>query len=101
MTFKSLDTLYEQFIPEEIDQAKVKAQAMSASLRLAEIRKAQNLTQGEIAEKMGVSQASISKIEQRNNVQLSTLIEYAHALGSQLNVEFVLPNGEHVKYWQG
>lgn len=78
-------------------QAKIlaKADQIQASIRLSELRKQQALTQAELAERMSVSQASISQIENQGDVQLSTLMRYVRALGGQLRIEVDMPDGTH------
>ncbi len=46
--------------------------AMEDSLALAELRQSQGLTQREVAETLGVSQANISRIEHEEDVYLSS-----------------------------
>lgn len=65
--------------------------AMDDSLALAELRLSQGLTQREVAEALGVSQANISRIEHEEDVYLSTLRSYAEALGGRLEVNVVFP----------
>ncbi|GAB7003598.1 hypothetical protein JCM18899A_10690 [Nocardioides sp. AN3] len=49
---------------------------------LAEIRKLAAQTQTGLAEKMGIQQAAVSRIESRDDLLLSTLAEYAAAAGA-------------------
>jgi DNA-binding XRE family transcriptional regulator len=53
------------------------------ALHLAEIRRAANLTQAEIARRMGVNQPTVSGIESREDILLSTLANYLRAAGVQ------------------
>ena len=48
---------------------------------LAAIRRATGLTQTELAAKLGVGQAQISKIERQGDMLISTLASYLRALG--------------------
>jgi transcriptional regulator with XRE-family HTH domain len=48
---------------------------------LAAIRRAIGLTQTELAAKLGVGQAQISKIERQGDMLISTLASYLRALG--------------------
>jgi transcriptional regulator with XRE-family HTH domain len=59
---------------------------MEASERLYDVRKALGVTQVELAERLGVSQGSISETERREDVFLSTLRGYIEALGGKLRV---------------
>lgn len=53
---------------------------------LKELRELAGLTQRELADRLAVGQAAISKIEHRGDVQLSTLQKYVQALGGTLRV---------------
>jgi len=56
--------------------------------RIAEIRKEQNLTQAQLAERCGVAQAHIARIETgRYSVGLDTLAQIAAAMG--MSVDFI------------
>jgi predicted XRE-type DNA-binding protein len=58
-----------------------KSKILSQSIELAKLRKTRQLKQTELAAMMGVSQASISKVESGKDIQLSTLQNYVRALG--------------------
>lgn len=53
---------------------------------LAEMRKKAGLTQGEVADAMGVSQQRVSAIERGAVAELTTLSDYIHALEGELKV---------------
>ena len=56
--------------------------------RIAELRKEQNMTQAQLAERCGIAQAHIARIETgRYSVGLDTLTQIATALGMEL--EFI------------
>ncbi|MGI8427428.1 MAG: helix-turn-helix domain-containing protein [Actinomycetota bacterium] len=69
---------------------------------LAELRRSRGLPQGVIAQKLGISQSDVSKLERRTDARLSTLSRYVEATGGRLRmmvsyddqeeVEVVLPN---------
>ena len=62
---------------------------MLLALRLAEFRKAMKLDQSSVK---GFSQPAVSKIEARGDIKLSTLVEYCHGLGAELEIAtFELP----------
>ncbi|SEF19411.1 Helix-turn-helix domain-containing protein [Variovorax sp. NFACC28] len=54
-------------------------------------REAQNLTQAQLAARMGTQQSAVSKLEdtEGGDVQLSKLVKAAHALDLALFVKFV------------
>jgi transcriptional regulator with XRE-family HTH domain len=59
---------------------------------LATIRRATGLTQTELAAKLGVGQAQISKIERQGDMLISTLASYLTALG--VDAKIVVEVGE-------
>ena len=59
---------------------------MDAELRLAEARRRRGVSQAAIAEALEVSQPNVSRIEQEDDVYLSTLARYVAALGGHLEV---------------
>jgi Helix-turn-helix domain len=60
------------------------AELLAAESSLRELRKASQLTQQGMARKLGVKQHSISRMEQRSDMLLSTLREYVGKLGGEL-----------------
>lgn len=68
--------------------------AMEDTLALAKLRARQDITQREVAEILGVTQANISRIEHEEDLYLSTLRGYLAALGAELEVNAVFPDGK-------
>src|SRR5271157_5878334 len=62
-------------------------------MALEELRSAKSLTQSDMAEMLDVPQSSISRIEQRADMYLSTLRNYIHAVGGELRIQAVFPDG--------
>ncbi|MEO5349782.1 MAG: helix-turn-helix domain-containing protein [Magnetococcus sp. YQC-3] len=61
---------------------------------LAELRKAANLTQEQVAERMGVQKHTVSKLENnKNSPTIATLKRYAEALGCTLKIQVVKESG--------
>lgn len=58
-------------------------------VQLAVLRKRRKITQKDIAAQLGISQARVSKIENGDDLQLTTLERYIEALGRRLKVEAV------------
>jgi hypothetical protein len=65
-----------------------------ARIPLAEMRRARQLTQVRMAELLQVNQGAISKLERRSDMYLSTLRSYVEAMGGQLEIRAIFPNGE-------
>lgn len=60
-------------------------------------RTAQNLTQKDLAEKTGINQANISKLENGNmNPSLKLLKRIADGLGMNLKIEFIPKNSKAI-----
>jgi transcriptional regulator with XRE-family HTH domain len=64
---------------------------MDAEVRLADVRARRGVSQATIADALEVSQPNISRIEQEDDVYLSTLVRYVGALGGYLEVNAVFP----------
>ena len=67
-----------------IDASKTRALEQQATYRLAELRQALGLTQGELAELIGKSQSAISQIE---NGEIGLSLEMLRAIVAQLGGE--------------
>ncbi len=55
--------------------------------RLSELRHLAGLTQTELAKRLNIRQAALSKIESREDIHLSTLRKYLTALGATLQID--------------
>ena len=72
--------------PKDIQEAKQKAQNIILKLKLAEMRRKYGIKQTDIS---GFSQVSISRIESRDDIKISTLIDYVHACGMELEIKAI------------
>jgi len=61
-------------------------------LRLAILREQLGKSQMELAELLGTSQPNVSQLERSDDLQLSSIAKYIHALGGQLQVNAVVGN---------
>ena len=66
-----------------VKRARMKAEQDIMIIRLAQLREAQNIKQSEME---NFTQSSISKIENRKDIKLSTLIDYLDALGVGMEI---------------
>ena len=82
-----LEREYSEKKQEEIEQ---EATARAAIARLSKLRKDQGLTQIEMADLMGTSQSHLSRIENSEDVYVSTLKRYAEAIGAKLEISFTI-----------
>jgi len=63
---------------------------------LQELRQAHTLTQKRMAKVLGVGQDSVSRLEQRSDLLISTLRGYVEALGGRLSLVAEFPNQDPV-----
>jgi len=59
----------------------------TTNLKLKELRHHAGLTQAQVAEKIGMRAAHISRLENSDDARLSTIIAYVSALGGQVVLE--------------
>ena len=59
---------------------------------LRDLRQAMALTQAHMAEVLGVGQESVSRLEKRSDLLLSTLRSYVQAMGGELRLVAEFPN---------
>jgi len=85
----------------EIDPTKAKflgrGLRKDRKLPLRALREAADKTQAEIARTAGMDQSEISRVEQREDLRLSTLRRYAQALDAEIEVVALLPTGQRIK----
>ena len=61
-------------------------------MRLAILREQLGMSQVELAELLGTSQPNVSQLERSDDLQLSSIARYIHALGGQLQINAVVGN---------
>ena len=91
---KKFSALRAKMSPDAQARSAARAEAMLLEMQLQELRKSRNVTQVELADLMQVEQASISKLERREDMYVSTLREYVRALGGELKLVAAFPDGE-------
>ena len=72
--------------PETVLAAEAKAERTLASLRLGQLRKARGLTQETIADRLEIRQVSVSRLEARDDVRVSTLRSVVEAMGGEMEI---------------
>ena len=63
-------------------------------MRLYRLREARGLTQVNLAKVLEVNQGAVSRMEKRTDMYVSTLRSYIQAMGGQLQVKAIFPDGE-------
>lgn len=77
---------------ERVQEHKDRMLAQVRAHRLRELREQAHLTQAQVAERIGVGQRQVSKIENGDleNAKVSTIRRYLEAVGGHLALEFVV-----------
>ena len=76
------------------ERAAEKAKEMIAGMPLQHLRNAREMTQARLAEVLEMDQGNISKLEKRTDMYLSTLRSYVEAMGGELEIRAVFPDGD-------
>jgi transcriptional regulator with XRE-family HTH domain len=80
------------------DAIQARAEELIAEeLTLAELREVRRRSQAELAKKLGVQQAAISKLERRADTYLSTLRNLIEAMGGTLEIVAQFPDRPPVR----
>ncbi len=90
---KTLDEVMLELSPE--DRAEVEARArelIAEEMSLRELRKARDWTQTRLAQELGIHQESVSRLERRTDLLLSTLGNYIEAMGGELKLIAEFPD---------
>lgn len=90
---KNLDRLRKRLSPARRKRIAARAAALIAEERtLQELRQAHKLTQKRMAAVLGVGQDSVSRLEQRSDLLISTLRGYVEAMGGRLSLVAEFPD---------
>jgi DNA-binding transcriptional regulator YiaG len=86
-------------IAADVAQAHAEAEEMDRvyAMNLAMIRKAAQLIQVEVAKRLGVGQAAVSRMENRGDMLLSTLYDYLTATGADADSIVVVVHGQRIE----
>jgi DNA-binding XRE family transcriptional regulator len=93
MALRNFRELEAKMSPERQARNKAAAERMLQDLPLEQLRAARELTQAQLASMMSVNQAAVSKLERRTDMYISTLARFIEAMGGQLEIRAVFPDG--------
>lgn len=95
---KTHEELMAELTPERRKRVEARAAELIAEERsLRDLRQARHLTQQRMAKRLGVRQHSISRLEQRSDMLLSTLRDYIGKMGGELVLTAHFPDREPVR----
>jgi len=92
-TYTKWSELKTKMSPEAQRKAKTLTAEMLAKMPLEHLRAARQMTQVNLAQVLGVNQSAVSKLEKRTDMYLSTLRSYIEAMGGELEIQAVFPEG--------
>lgn len=90
---KSFKELRENMTQERREHNERRAGELLAAMPLQELRKALSLTQEQLAEELGISQAAVSKMENCPDMYIRTLARFVEAMGGTLRLTAIFPQG--------
>ena len=90
---RKFDALRRGRDPEQLERNAEQAAALLTVMDLAKLQGALQLTQEDLADRLSVAQSNISRMERRRDMLISTLQEVVQALGGELRLSAVFPDG--------
>lgn len=76
------------------------AELVAEEMTLSELRKARKRSQAQVAKKLHIKQAAVSKLERRTDVYVSTLSKTIAAMGGRLEIVATFPDRSPVRITQ-
>jgi len=76
-----------------VSEMDARTEELLATLPLADLRKARELSQQELSDVLDVNQATVSKIERRADMYVSTMRRFVEAMGGELEIRARFPEG--------
>jgi len=99
---KPISELRKGMSKERLDRIAKKTESLKKEMALQELRQALDMTQTELAEKLHVNQAAISKFENQSDIYISTLRRILSGMGGELRVTAHFAEGDvEINQFQG
>jgi DNA-binding XRE family transcriptional regulator len=86
-------TLRAKMTPERKEANRQAAEKMIGAMPLEDLREARSITQTHLAALLKITQASVSKMERRTDMYVSTLRSFVEAMGGELEIRAIFPEG--------
>lgn len=98
---KNFRTLQGKMTPEARERSRQLSDKYRPEMGLDELREARAMTQQHLARILKVNQAAVSKTERRTDMYVSTLQDFVRAMGGELKITAVFPEGSvEIKQFQ-
>lgn len=91
---KSFKQLKEEMSLQRREKIEEQAQALLLGMALQELRQARHFTQQDLATTLQINQAALSKMENQDDMRISTLRKLLVAMGGNLKIVAEFPEGE-------
>jgi ribosome-binding protein aMBF1 (putative translation factor) len=91
---RKFNELRAKMSPQAREQSKAIYGELLKEMPLAELRRARGLSQEALAKVLGVKQSSVSKLERRTDMYISSLRSHIQAMGGELEIIARFPDGE-------
>ena len=93
---KPFKNLVEKMSPQSRQRIRERTAEMLSEMPLQELRQARELTQQELADRLKMNQAAVSKLEHQSDMYISTLRRFVAAMGGDLQILARFPQGDVV-----
>lgn len=93
---KSFNNLLKTLPPERRARIDARAQEMLLEMALQDLRQKRHLTQQQLAERLNLQQAAVSKMEGQSDMHVGTLQRIIAAMGGKLKLVAEFPDEEVV-----
>jgi len=90
---KKFQNLRNKMSQERRDKIKRMTNDVLAEMPMHELRRARQLSQEQLADVLDIKQGSVSKLERRTDLYISTLRRYIEAMGGELTLQAHFPEG--------
>jgi hypothetical protein len=89
----AIEAMESMMSPDSVQKARIKAEQEILTIKLGQLREKRGFKQTEID---NFSQTSVSRLEKRRDIKISTLVEYLNSLGMGLEIK-TYPKDKNVK----
>ncbi|MDR1142770.1 MAG: helix-turn-helix domain-containing protein [Spirochaetaceae bacterium] len=83
-TKNALEAMESMMSSESVQRARMKAEQEILAIKLGQLRERRGLKQNEVE---NFSQTSVSRLEKRRDIKISTLVEYLNSLGMGVEIK--------------
>ena len=80
---RAVETMESMMTPEAVELSRKKAEQEIFAIRLGQLREKNGFKQNEV---QNFSQTSVSRLERRKDIKISTLVDYLSSLGMGLEI---------------